>query len=133
VLCALAVAVILLTIGQHVSGGGNPYTRYLFPLLGVLASVVAIGLDRIVARILPAVLVALMAWWAILNIPANVDPTRIRRARDDGAPPAILQVLPVGDGWRLAAAVLVVVGCAVAGTVFVLGVVRPYPAGKDEG
>jgi hypothetical protein len=132
-LIAVAVAVIALTVAQHVSGGGNAYTRYFFPALGVLTSVVAIGLDRVVARILPAVLVALMGWWAILNIPANVDPTRVRRLRDDGAPPEILQTLPAGDGWRLAAAVLVVIGCAVAGTVFVLGVVRPYPPGGDDG
>lgn len=126
-----AVAVIALTVVQHYSGGGNAYTRYVFPVLGVLASAVAIGLDRIWARVLPAVAVGLMAWWAIVNIPVAVDPTRVRRPRDDGAAPLILQVLPGSDGWRLAAAVLVVVGCAVAGAVFVAGVVGGEAAGEQ--
>ena len=123
-LCAIAVVVTAVTVAQHVSGGGNAYPRYLFPVLGVLAVAVTIGLDRIVARFLPVVLVGLMGWWAILSIPVDVNP-RGAGARDDGGAPVLLQVLPVGGGWRLAAAVTLVVGCAVAATVLVVGVVRP--------
>ena len=123
--------VTALTVAQHVSGGGNAYSRYLFPVLGVLAVAVTIGLDRIVARFLPVVLVGLMGWWAILSIPVDVNVTR-RRPRDDGGAPVLLQVLPVGGGWRLAAAVTLVVGCAVAATVLVVGVVRPDLGRRTE-
>ncbi|WP_117000105.1 hypothetical protein [Desertimonas flava] len=113
-LCTIAVVVIAATVAQHVSGGGNAYPRYLFPVLGVLAALAVVGLDRLVPYVAPLALAVALGWWAILNLPVDVDPTRIRRPRDDGAPPVILQVLPVGDGWRVAAGVLVAIGAIVA-------------------
>ncbi len=65
-------------------------------------------------RVLPAVVVAAMAWWAIKQMPIGVDPVFTRRPRDNGAvPPPALRVLPVGDGWRMAAAGLIGVGAVV--------------------
>ena len=122
---ALSVLTIAVTLAQHVSGGGNGYPRYMFPALGVLAAFAAIGLDRLVARILPVVLVFLMGWWALLQLPVDIDPTRVKRPRDDGAAPALLQVLPVGDGWRTAAGVGIVIGVVTAGAVLLAGVIRP--------
>lgn len=113
-LCAVAVLVIAVTVAQHVSGGGNSYPRYLFPVLGVLAAVAVIGLDRLVPYLAPLALAVALGWWAILNLPVDVDPTRIRRPRDDGPAPALLQVLPAGDGWRVTAGVLVAVGTIAA-------------------
>jgi hypothetical protein len=110
-LCLVAVAVITFTVAQHLAGGGSAYPRYFFPVLGVLAVLAAVGLDRLVARVLPAVVVAAMAWWAIRQMPIGIDPAITRRPRDNGAvPPPALRVLPVGDGWRMFAAGLIVLG-----------------------
>jgi hypothetical protein len=109
-LCLVAVAVITFTVAQHLAGGGSAYPRYLFPAIGALAVLAAIGLDRL-ARVLPAIVVAAMAWWAIRQMPIGVNPAIARRPRDNGAvPPPALRVLPVGDGWRMFAAGVIVVG-----------------------
>ena len=107
-----------MTVAQHLAGGGSAYPRYLFPVLGVLAALVALGFDRLVAGALLAVVVAAMAGWAIKQMPIGVDPVWTRRPRDNGAvPPPALRVLPVGDGWRMAAAGLIGAGAVV----FVVG------------
>ena len=121
----MSVLLIVLTIAQHVAGGGNGYARYLFPVLGVLATFVVIGLDRIIPRVLPAVVVVLLAWWAIANIPTAVDPHRVRRPRDRGAPaPLALQVLPGNDALRLLIAVVIGVSTVLAVAAVVAGAVR---------
>jgi hypothetical protein len=110
-LCLVAGAVITFTVAQHLAGGGSLYPRYFFPVLGVFAVLVAIGLDRLIAGVLPAIAVAALAWWAIRQMPIGVNPTLTRRPRDNGAvPPPALRHLPVGDGWRMFAAGLIVVG-----------------------
>ena len=81
--CLLSVAVITLTVAQHLAGGGSAYPRYLFPALGVLAALAALGFDRLIPRVLPAVVVAAMAWWAIKQMPIGVDPVFTRRPRDN--------------------------------------------------
>ena len=107
-LCAIAVALIALTVAQHLAGGGNGYARYFFPVLGVLATFVVLGLDRLVPRVLPTAAVVALAWWALTNIPTAVDPHRVRRPRDRGAPaPALLQVLPGNDTLRLLIAIMI--------------------------
>jgi hypothetical protein len=112
-LCVSVVAVVIITVAQHVSGGGSRYARYLLPALGVAAALVAIGLDRLLPRILPAVTVALMGFWALRNMPRGVDPAAERRPRDRGAPmPEILQVLPASPWLRTAAVVVAITGCA---------------------
>jgi hypothetical protein len=112
--CLLVVAVITVTVTQHLAGGGNPFPRYFFPVLGVLAALAAVGFERLVPRLLPVLVVAAMAWWAMRLLPIGVNPVFTRRPRDDGAiPPPALRVLPVGDAWRVAAAGLIVTGGAV--------------------
>ena len=124
-LCVVSVLLIVLTIAQHVAGGGNGYARYLFPVLGVLATFVVLGLDRLVPRVLPAVVVVLLAWWAIANIPTAVDPHRVRRPHDRGAPaPLALQVLPGNDALRLLIAVVIGVSTVLAVAAVVGGAVR---------
>ena len=121
-LCLLAVAVITLTVAQHLAGGGSPYPRYFFPVLGVLAALAAVGYDRSLPRLLPAVVVVAMAWWAVNQMPIGVDPVFTRRPRDNGAvPPPALRVLPVGDGWRMVAAGVIVTGAVVIVTALCLG------------
>jgi hypothetical protein len=137
VLCLLAVAVITVTVAQHLSGGGSPYPRYFFPVLGVLAALAALSLDRLLPRILPALLVAAMAWWAIRQMPTGVDPTTLARPRDRGrGAPDVLEVLPAGPGWRVAAAALIGAGGTVAagclGAGFV-GAIRQRIAGHRAG
>jgi hypothetical protein len=123
--CLLAVAVIALTVAQHLAGGGSPYSRYFFPVLGVLAALAAVALDRLLPRLLPAAVVAAMAWWAIKQMPIGVDPVFTRRPRDNGAvPPPALRVLPVGDGWRVVAAGLIVAGAVVVVTALGVGLAR---------
>jgi hypothetical protein len=110
-LCLVAAAVITFTVAQHLAGGGSPYPRYFFPVLGVFAVLAAIGLDRLVPGVLPGIVAAAMACWAIRQMPIGVSPAVTRRPRDNGAvPPPALRVLPVGDGWRMFASGLIVVG-----------------------
>jgi hypothetical protein len=54
----LALLVNCAVLVQHVSGGGSPYPRYLTPTLGAMATLAAIGLHRLLPRLLPAVAVA---------------------------------------------------------------------------
>ncbi len=123
--CLLAVAVITLTVAQHLAGGGSPYPRYFFPVLGVLAALAAVGFDRLLPRLLPAAVVVAMAWWAIKQMPIGVDPVFTRRPRDNGAvPPPALRVLPVGDGWRMIAAGVIVSGAVIVATAICLGLAR---------
>jgi Predicted membrane protein (DUF2142) len=106
-----AVALTALTVAQHIAGGGNWYPRYFFPVLGVLACLAVLGLDRLLPRILPLVAVVAMACWLMTKMPISVDPTEITRPRDGSRPtPILLQVLPTGDGPRRFAAVLLVLG-----------------------
>jgi hypothetical protein len=111
-LCLVVVLVVIVTVAQHVSGGGSRYARYLLPALGVGAALFALGLDRLWPRTLPAVTVVLMGWWALRNVPSGVDPAAERRPRDRGEPmPELLQVLPASPWLRTAAAVVIAVGC----------------------
>ena len=124
-LSLLAIAIVTMTVAQHLAGGGSPYSRYFFPILGVLAALLALAYDRLVPSLLPAVLVAAMAWWAIRQMPIGVDVATTRRPRDNGAvPPPALRVLPVGDVWRMVAAGTIAVGAAVVLVAVYLGVAR---------
>ncbi len=114
-LCVVVVFVVIVTVAQHVSGGGSRYARYLLPALGVAAALFALGLDRLWPRVLPAVTVVLMGWWALRNVPSGVDPAAERRPRDRGKPmPELLQVLPASPWLRTAAGFVIFVGCAAA-------------------
>jgi hypothetical protein len=111
-LCVTVVLGVITTVAQHVSGGGSRYARYLLPALGVAAALFAIGLDRLLPRVLPAVTVVLMGWWALRNVPSGVDPTEELRPRDRGVPmPELLQVLPASPWLRTAAVVVIAIGC----------------------
>ncbi len=113
-LLTVGVVVIAATFAQHVSAGGGLHPRYLLPALGALATLTVVGLDRLVPRILPLLLVVAMAWWSLRLVPSGVDPTLVTRRRDLGArAPVLLQVLPTGPHWRLLAGCGIVVGCAV--------------------
>ncbi len=114
-LCLVTLAVVATTIAQHASGGGNAHARYAMPAIGVAAVLVVIGLERIWTRWGPFVLVIIAGWWAVLNIPVDVNPRLSRGGRDDwGLPPAPLRVLPFSDAWRTGAGVLVFVGVVAA-------------------
>ena len=124
-LCLASIALIVVTVAQHIAGGGNPYARYLFPVLGVAAALVALSLDRLIPRVLPALLVAAMAWWAIRQMPIGVNPALTLRPRDRGAvPPPALRELPVGDGWRMGAAGLIGAGALVVAVACCVGLAR---------
>jgi hypothetical protein len=111
-LCVVVVFLVIVTVAQHVSGGGSRYARYLLPALGVAAALFALGLDRLWPRVLPAVTVVLLGWWALRNIPSGVDPAAERRPRDGGSPmPELLQVLPASPWLRTAAGFVIFVGC----------------------
>jgi hypothetical protein len=123
--CLIAFAVITVTVAQHLAGGGNPYPRYFFPVLGVLAALAAVAFERLVPRLLPAVVVGAMAWWAMKLLPIGVDPVFTRRPRDNGAvPPPALRVLPVSDGWRMVSAGLIAAGAVVVAAALCVGVAR---------
>jgi hypothetical protein len=114
-LALVAVALIALTIAQHASGGGNAHARYSMPAIGAAAVLVVIGMERIWSRWAPLALVIVAGWWALINLPVDVDPQTLLRNRDDGQlPPYPLRVLPLSDGWRTGAGVLIAVGVIVA-------------------
>lgn len=118
--CLLIIAVIATTIAQHASGGGNAHARYAMPAIGVAAVLVVVGIERIWSRWGPLALVFVAGWWAVLNVPVDIDPTLTRGAREDGGlPPGPLRVLPLSDTWRDAAGVLLAVGVTVAAVVLV--------------
>jgi len=68
-LAIVAVIVTLATFVQHVSRGGTPWDRYLFPVVGVLAVFAAIGAQRVIPVAGPVALVALIAARAFATRP----------------------------------------------------------------
>jgi hypothetical protein len=122
---AVSIAVIALTIAQHVSGGGNSYARYLFPVLAVLVSFIAIGLDRLIPRVLPAAAVGALGFWAWRNVPTTVDLESMSRQRDRGrGMPDVLRVVPSSAWSRDLLLGMAVAGSVVLGAVIVVGLFR---------
>jgi hypothetical protein len=78
----------------------------------MLATFAAVGLDRLVPRLLPAAVVGAMGWWAWINVPTSVDLDALRRPRDGnrGMPDA-LRMLP-SSAWSRN----VLIGTAVVAT-----------------
>jgi hypothetical protein len=120
-LALVAVGLIALTIAQHASGGGNAHARYAMPAIGAAAVLVVVGMERLWSRWAPLALVGVAGWWALLNLPVEIDPVTLRRTRDDGQlPPLPLRVLPLSDGWRTGAGVLIAVGAVVTVAVLLI-------------
>lgn len=69
--CAVVVLVVATTIVQHTSGGGVATSRYVFPALGVLAGLFAIGLDRLMG-LLPVIVVATLGLWSARFLPGRI-------------------------------------------------------------
>ncbi len=130
----VVVGLIALTIAQHASGGGNAHARYTMPAIGVAAVLLVIGMERIWSRWAPLGLVVVAGWWALINLPVDVDPVTLRRTRDGGQlPPGPLRVLPLSDAWRTGAGVLIAVGVVVAVGVLVATLrAAGRPAGGDD-
>jgi len=129
VLCLVAVGTVGLTLAQHASGGGSPYSRYLLPAIGVGATLYVVGMERLFPKWGPIGLVAIAGWWAATNLPVGVDPELVRRPRDRGAlPPSLLRVLPLSDPWRAAAGTLIVFGLVLA----VVSILVVTFAGRDN-
>ncbi len=144
----VVIGLIALTIAQHASGGGNAHARYAMPAIGVAAVLLVIGMERIWARWAPLLLVVIAGWWALVNLPVDIDPAALRRNRDDGQlAPWPLRELPLTDAWRMAAGVLIVVGAVVAAGVLLSTLrsagrrtpgadpdepIAPRPHGDDE-
>lgn len=111
----VTVGLIALTLAQHASGGGNAHARYAMPAIGVAAVLLVMGMERIWSRWAPFGLVMIAGWWALINLPVDVNPGIMVRNRDDGQlAPYPLRVLPLSDGWRTASGVLIAVGVVVA-------------------
>jgi len=111
----VTVGLIALTLAQHASGGGNAHARYAMPAIGVAAVLLVMGMERIWSRWAPFGLVMIAGWWALINLPVDVNPGTMVRNRDDGQlAPYPLRVLPLSDGWRIASGVLIAVGVVVA-------------------
>ena len=85
------------------------------PAIGVAAALLVIGMERIWSRWAPFGLVIIAGWWALINLPVDIDSVNSRRTRDGGQlAPAPLRVLPLSDAWRTGAGVLIAVGVVVA-------------------
>jgi len=111
----VTAGLIALTFAQHASGGGNAHARYGMPAIGVIAVLLVMGMERVWSRWAPLGLVVIAGWWALINLPVDIDPRTMVRNRDDGQlAPFPLRVLPLSDGWRTASGVLIAVGVVVA-------------------
>ena len=116
----VTAGLIALTFAQHASGGGNAHARYAMPAIGVIAVLLVMGMERVWSRWAPFGLVAVAGWWALINLPVDIDRRTMIRNRDDGQlPPFPLRVLPLSDGWRTASGVVIAVGVIVAAWVLV--------------
>jgi hypothetical protein len=131
-LVAVGMAVIVLTVAQHFSGGGMAHSRYLFAALAGFAGFIAIGFDQIWPRVAPALLVAGMAWFSIASLPTPHDRWMERRQRAF-TPPGyeVLSEVPGNTFVRGLFAVLLVIGCLVGAAVLVAGIVDPYDRRRD--
>jgi hypothetical protein len=133
----VTIGLIALTLAQHASGGGNAHARYAMPAIGVAAVLLVMGMERIWSRWAPLGLVMIAGWWALINLPVNVDPTTLVRNRDDGQlPPLPLRKLPLSDVWRTGAGVLIAGGVTVAACILVVmsrRADRPAPGGETPG
>jgi len=131
----VTAGLIALTFAQHASGGGNAHARYAMPAIGVIAVLLVMGMERVWSRWAPFGLVAVAGWWALINLPVDIDRRTMIRNRDDGQlPPFPLRVLPLSDGWRTASGVVIAVGVIVAAWVLVAMLrtaARPAP-GPDS-
>jgi hypothetical protein len=129
VLLCVAIVVTAAGMAQHVGSGGLAHPRYLIPVAGALATLLVASLDRIARSFLPWLVVAGMAVWTLRRVPRDIDPTSVRRPRDNGGPaPVPLRVLPGSDYWRTFAGMWIVVGVAAtvaALCVMAIGARRP--------
>jgi hypothetical protein len=131
-LLLIGISLIVLYIAQHVSGGGYLHPRYVFPVLASVATLLVVGLDRILPRILPFVLLVGMAMWTLVQLPVGIDPTASSRPRDGNRlAPAALRILPGSEWWRTFATVWIVVGFVIAGAAIVKVVFAPLPRSTE--
>jgi len=132
----VGIAVILLTVAQHLSGGGMAHSRYLFPAMAGLAVIVAIGIDAVWPRVGPALLVAGMTWWSIISIPTPHDRWTERRRRAVQPPGyEVLRQVPGNTAERALIVALLVLGCVIGAAAFVAVVAAPrgaYCGGHDD-
>ena len=125
-LLLLGVAVIVLYIAQHVSGGGYLHPRYAFPVLASVATLLVVGLDRILPRVLPVALLVAMGLWTLIQLPVGVDPATFSRPRDGNRlAPVALRTLPGSEWWRTFSALWIVVGFVVAAAAITTVVFAP--------
>jgi hypothetical protein len=131
VMSLVAAAVVLLAMAQHVSGGGLPHLRYLYPSLGVIVALVVIGLDRLVPKVLP---VALVAAQGVLLSQLAGPTSDVLRLQVSGMPEG-LDFVPSSATTRGLAAALAIAGGAVVAAALLaqLTELRRPPAVAGEG
>lgn len=112
--CGVVIAVVMATYAQHVSGGGLPHYRYLYPALPAVAALVAIGLDRLGPRVLPVLVVA---GQGLLLAPLVLPTGRTYRAYVVLMPEGMAKI---PEGWSLPHTASV--GVALAGGLVLVGV-----------
>ena len=96
-LCVVVVFVVIVTVAQHVSGGGSRAR----PAAGTWSRrrPVRPRARSAVAAVLPAVTVVLMGWWALRNIPSgSIRPPSVVLVTGGSPMPELLQVLPASPG-----------------------------------
>jgi hypothetical protein len=118
--CGGVCVATVVSVAQHIGGGGSISNRYLFPALGTLAALFAIGLDRVVPRILPAAAVVLLAVSSAHYVPSRVADDIDRVIGDE---PLVL------SGWPL----VVVVVIAVVGVALLIAGLLPLRQSSRDG
>ena len=102
---------VIVTVAQHVSGGGSR-ARYLLPALGVAAALFALGLDRLWPRVLPAAPSCCSAGGRCATSSSGSTRPPSVVLVDGGSPmPELSQVLPASPRLRTAAGFVIFVGC----------------------
>lgn len=114
-LIALSCVPVLL-LAMHTTGGGTPHPRYVFPVLPVVASAVAV-IARSVHRMAPVLLVTMATAWSVFEV-ASKGYRRYTTALTPGwvSTPGTIG----GPGMRAASLVLAGIG----GVMLIYGLVR---------
>jgi hypothetical protein len=127
-LALMATAVLMVAMAQHVSSGGLPHLRYLYPSLGALAALVVVGLDRLVPRVLPLALVTAQA----VLLAGLVGPTAEELRSLVTMMPAGLDFVPSTPATRGLAIAMAIVGACMLAAVLVWSLIAPLRGRADR-
>jgi hypothetical protein len=127
-LALVATAVLMVAMSQHVSSGGLPHLRYLYPSLGALAALVVVGLDRLIPRVLPLAVVVAQA----VLLAGLVGPTAEELRSLVTMMPEGLDFVPSTTATRALAVTVALLGAGMLAAALAWSPVAPLVRGRAE-